>query len=118
MIAPDSKSLHVVVVGGGLAGLASACVLAARGHRVTLLEKNDWVGGKAAVHHSDGYRFDMGPTILTLPSVLRRVFSEAGKNLEDYIEMVALDPQWRWVHRPLCSAAEEAMRIAAFAKYA
>ncbi len=95
MIASDPKSLQVVVIGGGLAGLSSACVLAARGHRVTLLEKNDWIGGKAAVHRAEGYRFDMGPTILTLPSVLRKVFAEAGKRLEDYIEMVALDPQWR-----------------------
>ncbi len=95
MTATDSQSLHVVVVGGGLAGLSSACVLAARGYRVTLLDKNDWLGGKAAVHHADGYRFDMGPTILTLPSVLRRVFREADRKLEDYIEMIPLDPQWR-----------------------
>ena len=70
MIATDSKSIHVVVVGGGLAGLSSACVLAARGHRVTVVDKNDWVGGKAADQHRDGFRFDMGLTILTLPSVL------------------------------------------------
>ncbi|MBB3209449.1 phytoene desaturase [Rhodopirellula rubra] len=92
---PTSDPQHVVVVGGGLAGLSSACVLAARGHRVTLCDKNDWLGGKAAVHHTDGYRFDMGPTILTLPSVLRRVFAEANRNMDDYLEIVPLDPQWR-----------------------
>lgn len=91
----DSKPHHIVVIGGGLAGLSSACVLSARGHHVTLLEKNDWVGGKAAVLHAEGYRFDMGPTILTLPSVLRRVFAEAGRDVDDYIELVPLDPQWR-----------------------
>ena len=95
MIASDPNTSHVVVIGSGLAGLSSACVLAARGHRVTLLEKNDWFGGKAAVHQEDGYRFDMGPTILTLPSVLKRVFAEAGKKIEDYIDMIPLDPQWR-----------------------
>ena len=95
MIATESRPLHVVVIGGGLAGLSSACVLAARGHRVTLLEKNDWIGGKAAVHAAEGYRFDMGPTILTLPSVLRRVFAEADRNLDDYLPMIPLDPQWR-----------------------
>ena len=43
----------------------------------------------------DGFRFDMGPTIVTIPSVLRRIFSEAGARLEDYLELVRLDPQWR-----------------------
>ena len=52
-----------VIVGGGLGGLAAACTLAARGHGVTLLDKNAWVGGKAAVLHQAGFRFDMGPTI-------------------------------------------------------
>lgn len=90
-----TQACKVVVIGGGLAGLSSACTLAARGHEVTLLEKNRWVGGKAARLESDGYRFDMGPTILTLPSVLRRVFGEANERLEDYLELVKLDPQWR-----------------------
>lgn len=95
MIKQASRTLQVGVVGGGLAGLAAACTLAARGHKVTLFEKNAWVGGKAAVHEQDGYRFDMGPTILTLPSVLKRIFNEAGKKIEDYMELVPLDPQWR-----------------------
>src|SRR6056297_3422610 len=97
VIATDSAAgpYRVVIVGGGLAGISSACVLAARGHQVTLLEKNPWVGGKAAALEADGFRFDMGPTILTLPSVLRRVFAEAGKRVEDYLELLPLDPQWR-----------------------
>ena len=95
MIERSTRVLNVGVIGGGLAGLAAACTLAARGHKVTLLEKNDWVGGKAAVLHQDGFRFDMGPTILTLPSVLQRIFREANRNLADYMHLVALDPQWR-----------------------
>lgn len=83
------------VIGGGLAGLSAACTLAARGYRVTLFETNDWIGGKAAIHESQGFRFDMGPTILTLPSVLRRVFEEAGRNPKDYLDLRRLDPQWR-----------------------
>ncbi len=89
------RNLNVAVVGGGLAGLSAACVLAARGHSVTLFEKNSWVGGKAAVYRADGFRFDMGPTILTLPSVLHRIFAEAEKSLADYLELIPLDPQWR-----------------------
>lgn len=84
-----------IVIGSGLAGLATACTLAARGYSVTVVEKNDWLGGKAALLEDRGYRFDMGPTILTLPSVLRRVFEEAGRKMEDYLNMVRLDPQWR-----------------------
>ncbi|PYE85957.1 phytoene desaturase family protein [Pseudoroseicyclus aestuarii] len=83
------------IIGGGLGGLAAACTLAARGHKVTLLERNDWLGGKAAVLEQDGFRFDMGPTILTMPRVLERIFSESGRRMEDYLDLVRLDPQWR-----------------------
>jgi phytoene desaturase len=83
------------IIGGGLAGLSAACVLAARGNKVVLFERNDWLGGKAAQLRGDGFRFDMGPTIVTIPSVLHRIFSEAGARMEDYLELVRLDPQWR-----------------------
>ena len=85
----------VGVVGGGLGGLAAACTLAARGYRVVLCERNEFLGGKACVWEQDGYRFDMGPTILTLPSVLRRIFAEADRSVDDYVNLVRLDPQWR-----------------------
>ena len=86
---------RVGVIGGGLGGLSSACVLAARGHEVILLERNGWLGGKAAVLESHGFRFDMGPTILTLPSVLDRIFLEAGRDPAEMLNLVRLDPQWR-----------------------
>ncbi len=87
--------MKVGIIGSGLAGLTAACTLAARGHRVEVFEKNSWLGGKAAQLNSHGFRFDMGPTILIQPSVLRRVFEEAGRRVEEYIPMVRLDPQWR-----------------------
>lgn len=86
---------QVVVIGSGLAGLSSAVVLASRGYAVTVVEKNDWVGGKACILQEQGYRFDMGPTILTIPSVLQRIFAEAGVPLEERLELVRLNPQWR-----------------------
>ncbi|MCB1883907.1 MAG: phytoene desaturase [Geminicoccaceae bacterium] len=85
----------IVVVGGGLAGLAAAVVLASRGRAVTLVEKNPWLGGKAALLEAGGFRFDMGPTILTVPRVLRRVFAEAGLDMDEELDLVRLDPQWR-----------------------
>jgi diapolycopene oxygenase len=88
-------SLPIGVVGAGLAGLAAACTLAARGHKVILFDKNPWLGGKAAVLREGGFRFDMGPTILTVPSVLERIFLEAGRVMSDYLDLRRLDPQWR-----------------------
>lgn len=86
---------RVAVVGGGLGALASAVTLAARGHDVTLFERNRWLGGKAAQLTADGFRFDMGPTILIMPSVLEKVFAEAGVEMADRLDLVPLDPQWR-----------------------
>lgn len=92
---------HVVVIGAGLGGLAAACTAAARGHRVTLLDKNPWLGGKAAQLWLDDpegkgrFRFDMGPTILTVPRVLRRIYAEAGRDQAKELPLIRLDPQWR-----------------------
>jgi diapolycopene oxygenase len=85
----------VGVIGGGLGGLSAACVLAARGYEVVVFEPNEWLGGKASVIESNGFRFDMGPTILTLPTVLGRIFAEAGGNVAEALDLVRLDPQWR-----------------------
>jgi diapolycopene oxygenase len=87
--------MRVGIIGSGLAGLSAACTLAARGHSVTIFEKNPWLGGKAAQLTAQGFRFDMGPTILIQPSMLRKIFAEANRNLDDYVTMVRLDPQWR-----------------------
>ncbi len=83
------------IIGSGLGGLSAACVLAARGYQVKVFEKNDWIGGKAAVLREGGYRFDMGPTILIYPSVLRKIFAEAGRDMSRYLQLVKLEPQWR-----------------------
>jgi diapolycopene oxygenase len=91
------------VIGGGLGGLAAACTLAARGHEVTLFEKNEWLGGKAAVLEEGGFRFDMGPTIVTVPRVLARIFGEADRRLEDELDLVRLDPQWRCFFEDGCT---------------
>jgi phytoene dehydrogenase-like protein len=89
------ETRRIGVIGAGLGGLASACTLAARGYEVVVFECNAWLGGKAAILEADGYRFDMGPTILLMPSVLGRIFEEAGRDVHDELDLVRLDPQWR-----------------------
>ena len=69
--------MHVAVIGSGLAGLAAAATLAARGHQVEVFEKNSWLGGKAAVLEEDGFRFDIGHKVDILQErVCDGVFSE------------------------------------------
>jgi len=91
----NQSQTRVAVIGGGLGGLAAACTLAARGHGVTLFEAGPTVGGKAVELRSNGFRFDMGPTILTVPRVLARIFSEAERSVYDVLDLRRLDPQWR-----------------------
>ncbi len=87
--------MKIAVVGGGLAGLSAAVRLAGEGHEVSIFEKNSHLGGKMNVWKSEGYTFDMGPTIITMPAVLERLFTSVGRRMEDYLQMVSLDPQWR-----------------------
>ncbi|MDZ4754288.1 MAG: phytoene desaturase family protein [Phycisphaerae bacterium] len=89
---------HVVVIGGGLAGLAAATELRTNGLRVTLVERNHHLGGKMNVLTERGFTFDMGPTILTMPHVLRGIIQRSGRRTRDCIDLVRLDPQWRCMY--------------------
>ena len=60
----------VVVIGAGLAGLSAACYLIGRGYDVTVIEREDGPGGRAGVLHRDGFSFDTGPTVLTMPDLI------------------------------------------------
>ena len=86
---------YVVVVGAGLGGMSAAIMLAQAGFKVTVLEKNDQVGGKLNLLEKQGFKFDLGPSIFTLPQVFRPVFEGGGKRLEDYVSLQRVDPQWR-----------------------
>lgn len=86
----------VLVIGAGLGGLSVAIRLARQGRRVTVLEKNDGIGGKMNVWSDKGYTFDTGPTLLTMPFVLEDLFTSVGKRLEDHLDLVRVDPICRY----------------------
>lgn len=88
--------MKIVVIGGGIAGLVSACLFAKDGHSVTLLEQNKQVGGKLNQVTESGYRFDTGPSLLTMPFVLERVFEYCGTHLEEELDIAPLDPMCRY----------------------
>lgn len=85
----------VVIIGSGFGGLAAAIRLQAQGLQVMILEKNAKVGGHAAQLVKKGYTFDMGPSIITAPDLIESVFSCAGVRMEDYLDLVKLDPFYR-----------------------
>lgn len=81
-----------IVIGSGFGGLAAAVRLAVRGYDVTVLEALDAPGGRAYVHHIDGYTFDAGPTIITAPYLFEDLWAICGKRLADDVTLHALDP--------------------------
>jgi phytoene desaturase len=91
-----AEPLRVVVVGGGVGGMAAALRLRAAGHEVTLLERNQALGGKLAGRRRDGFSFDTGPSLLTLPEVFAQLAAVAGRRLGDLVELVRLDPLCRY----------------------
>ncbi|MDO9589660.1 MAG: FAD-dependent oxidoreductase, partial [Microcella sp.] len=86
---------RVVVIGGGIAGLASAALLARDGHEVTLVEKQPEVGGRAGSWEKDGFRFDMGPSWYLMPEVFDHFFKLCGTSAAEHLELIQLDPGYR-----------------------
>ena len=86
---------HAVVIGSGFGGLAAAVRLGARGYRVTVLEKRDAPGGRAYVFRQDGFRFDAGPTIITVPHLLEELWTLAGRDFRSDIDLREVDPFYR-----------------------
>ncbi|MEG9249086.1 phytoene desaturase family protein [Arthrobacter sp. Soc17.1.1.1] len=87
----------VVVIGGGIGGLATSALLAREGHRVTLLEKRDQVGGRAGSWEQDGFRFDTGPSWYLMPEVIDHFFRLMGTSAAEQLDLVKLDPGYRVV---------------------
>ena len=86
---------RVVVVGAGLGGLSAALRLAGAGREVTVLERSDVPGGRAGLLEVDGYRFDTGPTVLTMPDLIADALACVGERLEDWLDLQPVDPLYR-----------------------
>ena len=94
-------SEHAVVIGAGLGGLAAASLLAAQGYSVEVFEQNARPGGKMQQFTSSGYRFDTGPSLLTMPFILEKLFADCGENFNrlshtfrDLPSMPLFLPRW------------------------
>jgi phytoene desaturase len=89
------RSDHVVVIGAGLGGLASALHLLGSGRRVTVLERAEIPGGRAGRLDTAGYRFDTGPTVLTMPALIDESFAAVGEETSQWLTLRRLDPVYR-----------------------
>ena len=91
----NRRKEKIIVIGAGLGGLSAAISLRAEGFEVEILEKNAQIGGKLNVREIDGFTFDLGPSIFTLPSIFEDLFKRAGKKMEDYLQLQPVTPHWR-----------------------
>ena len=86
----------IIIIGAGLGGLAASVLLAKEGHQVTVLEKNEAIGGKMNQISENGYRFDTGPSLLTMPEIIDSLFEKCGRNREDYLTFLPVSPLCRY----------------------
>jgi phytoene desaturase len=88
-------ALRVVVVGAGLGGLSAAAHLRGRGHDVLVVERADRPGGRNGLLELGGYRFDTGPTVFTMPELLRNAFDALSTEMDDFVRLKPVDPMYR-----------------------
>lgn len=86
---------RAIVVGAGFGGLSAAVRLRAMGYDVTVVEANDWAGGRARVFRKDGFVFDAGPTVVTAPHLFDELFSLVGRDASDHYKLKPVDPFYR-----------------------
>ncbi len=111
----DDARPHAVVIGAGLGGLAGAMRLGARGYRVTVIDKLDVPGGRGSAIWQNGHRFDLGPTIVTVPQVFRELWAACGRDFESDVDLRAMDPFYeiRWPDGSTFTACGDAGRMRA-----
>ncbi len=110
----------IVIVGAGLAGLSCALRLAGAGRNVTVLEREAFPGGRAGLIEDSGFRFDTGPTVLTMPDLIRDAFDAVGEDMDDWLDLVPVEPLYRAfypdgsqldVHSDVDAMADEIERV-------
>jgi phytoene desaturase len=110
----------VVIVGAGLAGLSCALRLAGAGRRVTVLERAAVPGGRAGIIEDAGFRFDTGPTVLTMPDLIQDAFGAVDEDMHDWLELMPVEPLYRAfypdgsqldVHSDVDAMADEISRV-------
>lgn len=97
-MSPDSPTAPILVLGAGIGGLSAAIRLAAAGHPVQILEQNDAPGGKMSQISADGFRWDTGPSVITMRPVFEELFAAAGRRLEEYLTLLPVDPLTRYFY--------------------
>ena len=105
----------IAIAGAGMGGLAAAIRLALAGHSVEVFEKNEQEGGKLNRLERDGYRWDTGPSLLTMPFVYQELFKAAGSKLEDYVTLEPVDPvcRYTWLDGTSLDASDSVGRMTA-----
>ena len=96
----------ISIIGSGFSGLSAAAVLADKGHKVQVFEKNQQIGGRARTFHEKGYTFDMGPSWYWMPDVFEKFFHRFDKKIEDSVNLIQLDPGFQIIF-----SKENTMRI-------
>jgi len=79
--------MKISVIGAGIGGLSAACLLADKGHEITVFEKNEHPGGKMNEFNAKGYRFDTGPSLLTMPFILEKLFKRCGASFSEQVTL-------------------------------
>ncbi len=93
-----TKTEPIIILGAGLGGLSAAIHLAASGRRVVIFEKNETIGGKVSEIHQDGFRWDTGPSVITMTPVFEELFKTASRKLSDYLTLHPIEPLTRYFY--------------------
>lgn len=88
----------IIIIGAGIAGLSAAIRLQGQGYRTIIFEKNEQVGGKMYQIEREGFRFDTGPSVITMRHVFEDLFKAAGRRMSDYLTLEAIEPMTRYIY--------------------